>query len=154
MSKVFIKHWLWMPTASLLCFAGDSPCRSVNVAFSSCQVYKEEPRNNQRREILRKLHRKLHLQPRAESQTTRHLACNVTRMGLAVRGGDSRRDLERRWNIKREQGVTGLIERTRWMILDYGLRHSGGLWLEICLGLIWLASFPQGDARRGRMNIC
>lgn len=53
-SEVLIKHRLWMPTASPLCLAGDSPCCLVNGAFSSCQVYKEKNPNSQTREILRR----------------------------------------------------------------------------------------------------
>lgn len=70
---------------------------------------KKKTTNNQKKinlptpqKRLWKLHRKWHLRPRAESQTRRHLARNVMSISLAVGGGDSRRDLEWRGNIKRE----------------------------------------------------
>lgn len=148
MSEVFMKRRLWMPTASPLCLAGDSPCRKTPK-----QPKQEESSTEEAQDAAQEVAPAATCRI-AYKKASRHLARNVTRMSLTVGGGDSRQDIVRRGNIKREQGDTGLIERRRWLMRDDGLRHSGGLWLEICLGLIWLASFPQGDARRGPMNIC
>lgn len=117
------------------------PYRSVNIAFSSCQVYKEKPQTIKQNksydasEVAWEAAQEV--APAATCRITnktmsRHLARNVMSISLAVGGWDSRRDLEKRGSFKREHGLTGLIEQRQWMICDEAPRWPV---IRICLGL-------------------
>lgn len=107
-----------MPTASPLCLAGDAPplplgeprtqllSSLLKTKHQTTKGEKSSDGDEEAREAAQEV------APAASCRITnktasRHLARDVTCMSLAVGGGDSRRDLRRRGNIKRVRGVVG-----------------------------------------------